>query len=46
MFSFAFVYLFLKLTKKGHVTVDGAYILAPIIADCWFLFQVLQFYKG
>lgn len=44
MFSILFVWLFLKLAKRnGSVTVDGGYILAPLIADCYLINSILKF---
>jgi hypothetical protein len=44
MFSIIFVWLFLKLVKRnGKVTVDGIYILTPVIADCYLIISVLEF---
>jgi hypothetical protein len=38
MFSILSVWLVLKLLKRnGEVTVDGLYILTPIIADCYII---------
>jgi hypothetical protein len=46
MFSILFIYLFITLAKKTErVTVDGAYILTPVIGDCWIVFQVLELFK-
>ena len=44
MFSILFTWLFLKLAKRnGSVTVDGLYILIPVIADCYLIGIFLDF---
>jgi hypothetical protein len=44
MFSIIFAWLLLKLVKRnGKVTVDGFYILTPVIADCYLIISVLEF---
>ena len=44
MFTILFIWLFLMLTKRnGSVTVDGVYILTPIIADCYLISVFLDF---
>tara|TARA_R110000737_G_scaffold326431_1_gene340127 strand:- start:34 stop:174 length:141 start_codon:yes stop_codon:yes gene_type:complete len=44
MFSILFAWLFIRLAKANQsVTVDGLYILIPIIADCYVINIFLDF---
>ena len=44
MFSILYMFLFLVLAQnKDKVTIDGVYILVPVIADCYLINSIFKF---